>query len=295
MRLLAAAVVGWTAAAVAAVAVGARLPLPRIGRGGHAGGPGRLAAATAWLQQAGLGITPAQFAGACSSLGVIAFTLVAAVVGPVLAIVPAIVAACGPYLFYARRRAQRLAAIQRAWPDALRDLVGAVAAGLSIHQGLVDLATRGPEPVRDALARYPSLSRAIGVRGALEVVRAELADPVSDRVIEVLVLAAERGGAIVRTILAELAAAITADVRLLETLDTEILESRINARAVVTLPWIVLLLLNVAHGPFRAFYRSAPGLVVVVIGAVLSAMGSAWIARLGRIPTEPRVFVGGTT
>ena len=106
----------------------------------------------------------------------------------------------------------------------------------------------------------------------------------SDRVIEVLVLAVERGGAIVRTILEELAVAIGADVKLLEALDTEVLESRINAGAVVALPWFVLLVLNLSHGPFRAFYRTPAGLVVVLAGGLLTLVGSAWIARLGRFP-----------
>ena len=125
--------------------------------------------------------------------------------------------------------------------------------------------------------------------------RAELADPVSDRVIEVLVLAAERGGAIVRTILERSRAPRSRPTSsLLEALDTEVLESRINARAVVALPWFVLLVLNLSHGPFRAFYRTPAGFVVVLVGAVGDAwLGSMWIARLGRLPSEPRVFDGG--
>ncbi|HEY1740454.1 MAG TPA: type II secretion system F family protein [Acidimicrobiia bacterium] len=290
MSLLAAVAIGWTCAAIAALAVGARLPLPRVRparptRGGIDG-------ARTWLQQAGLGVAPLQFAGASALLGLIALAVGGALVGPAIALVPAGGAACVPTLYYGRRRALRLAAIQRAWPDALRDLVAAVAAGLSIHQGLVELADRGPEPVRDALARYPSLSRAVGTPSALEIARAELADPVSDRVMEVLVLAVERGGAIVRTILEELAVAIAADVKLLEALDTEVLESRINARAVVALPWFVLLVLNLSHGPFRAFYQTPTGLVVVLVGGLLTILGSAWIARLGRLPAEPRVFAG---
>ncbi len=292
MRVGAAVAVGWTCAAAVALAAGVRLPLPRVRvsrspsarprTGGHA-----------WLQQAGLGVTPAQFAGASLLAGLAAFVVLGALVGPVLASVPAAMATLAPRSYYGRRRTRRLAVVQRAWPDALRDLVAATAAGLSIHQGLVELAERGPEPVRAALVRYPSLGRAMGTRGALEIVRAELADPVSDRVIEVLVLASERGGGIVRTILEELAAAIAADAKLLDALDTDILESRLNARAVVALPWFVLLVLDLAHGPFRDFYRTPAGLVVVVVGAVMSAAGSAWIARLGRLPTEPRLFAGG--
>jgi tight adherence protein B len=294
MSLLAALVLGWTAAAIAALALGVRPPLPRGGRAPSRHG-GRQAPITVWLQQAGLAVTPVQFVAASSAAGAAVFVVSAALVGPYLALVPAGAAVCAPRVYYGRRRTQRLARIQRAWPDALRDLVGAVAAGLSLHQALVQLADHGPEPVRLALARYPSLARAVGSGAALEIVRADLADPVSDRVIEVLVLATDRGGGIVRAILADLAAAISADIKLLDALDTEILESRINARAVVALPWFVLFVLNLSRGPFRAFYRTPPGLVVVLVGAVASIVGSALIARLGHVPTERRVFDGTAT
>jgi hypothetical protein len=52
--------------------------------------------------------------------------------------------------------------------------------------------------------------------------------------------------------------------------------------------------LNLGNGPFRAFYRSTGGFVTVAVGAVMSVVGSLLIARLGRLPEEPRVL-GGTT
>ncbi len=294
MRLAAAAAVAWACAGVAALVLGLRVPWPKRfgGGGGIRDGGGARVRRVAWLQQAGLTVLPAQFAAASAAVGATVFVCGDVLFGPYVAAMPAVAAVCAPRAYYSRRRAQRLAVMQRAWPDGLRDLVSAVAAGMSIHQGLMELAAHGPEPLQQALVRYPSLSRAVGVTPALEIMRAELADPVSDRVIEVLVLASERGGSIVRAILSDLATAISADIKLLEALDTEILESRINARAVVVLPWFVLLVMNLSHGPFRAFYRSAAGLVVIVVGAVLSACGSALIARLGRTPNEQRVFDG---
>ncbi len=46
---------------------------------------------------------------------------------------------------------------------------------------------------------------------------------------------------------------------------------KINARAVLVMPWLVLVALTLRDGPFRAFYRSPAGLVVVLVGALLSA------------------------
>jgi len=93
----------------------------------------------------------------------------------------------------------------------------------------------------------------------LEIVKAELADPTSDRVLEVLVLAQERGGAIVTSILDDLITATTRDVKLLDEIDSQALEMKINARAVLVLPWLVLVALTVRGGAFRDFYESPGG------------------------------------
>ena len=97
----------------------------------------------------------------------------------------------------------------------------------------------------------------------------ELADPTSDRILEVLILAHERGGAIVRTILEDLVDATTKDLKLLEELETEGLEMRINARVVVVLPWLVLVALTARPGAFRDFYQSGGGVVTLLLGAGL--------------------------
>jgi tight adherence protein B len=144
--------------------------------------------------------------------------------------------------------------------------------------------------LRVAFARFPELARVLGTGPALEIVKAELADPTSDRVVEVLLLAHERGGSIVRSILEDLVDATTRDVKLLDELETEGLEMRINARAVVVLPWLVLVALTVRPGPFRDFYRSRGGVVTLVVAVVLTALGVFALGRLGREPAEERVF-----
>jgi tight adherence protein B len=184
--------------------------------------------------------------------------------------------------------------VQAAWPDGLRDLLASIAAGHSLGQAVGALAVTGPPALREAFARYPQLARVLGTGPALLVVKEELADPTSDRILEVLVLAHERGGGIVRSILEDLVRATTKDLKLLDQLETESLEMRINARAVVVLPWLVLVFLTMGDGPFRDFYRSGPGLATLLAGAAMSAVGLLVLGRLGRRDEEARVF-GGVT
>jgi Flp pilus assembly protein TadB len=109
-------------------------------------------------------------------------------------------------------------------------------------------------------------------------------------VLEVLILAQERGGAIVRDILDDLVDATTRDLKLLDELETEGLEMRINAKAVVVLPWLVLVALTARAGAFRDFYKSSGGVLTLVIAGILTGIGVAVLGRLGRDPIEPRIF-----
>jgi tight adherence protein B len=247
-----------------------------------------------WLAQAGVGLSPARFWLGSASVGLVAFVACTAVTGTALvAVVPAVAVASLPRAYYSRRRAERLQAVQASWPDGLRDLVASITAGRALNGALVEMARSGPVPLQHAFARFESNARMLGVVPALELVREELADPTSDRVIEVLVLASERGGQVVREILEDLVVATTKDLKLRDEIETDGLEMRINARAVLVLPWFVLVALTVRGGAFREFYATGSGLVVVLAGAMLSAVGYVWISHLGRAQEERRVLGGG--
>ena len=254
---------------------------------------GRRSGLARWLHEAGVPLTPARFVCGCAGAGIVALLVLTALTGSLLvAIVPAIALALVPRAYFARRRRVRMREVQAAWPDGLRDLAASIAAGHSLTQAVTKLAEHGPAPLRVAFDRFPGLARVLGTGPALEVVKEELADPTSDRVLEVLVLAQERGGGIVRQILDDLVQATTRDLKLLDALETEGLEMRINSRAVVILPWIVLVALTARPGPFRAFYRSSGGAVTLVLAAVLTIIGVLVLGRLGREPMETRVLAG---
>jgi tight adherence protein B len=180
--------------------------------------------------------------------------------------------------------------VQAAWPDGLRDIVASIAAGCSLTQAITNLAAAGPAALKVAFAQFPQLARVLGTGPALELLKEDLADATSDRVLEVLILAQERGGAIVREILDDLITATTRDLKLLEELETEGLEMRINARAVMILPWLVLIVLTARPGAFRDFYGSPGGVVTLLLAGALTMVGVAVLGRLGREPVEARPF-----
>lgn len=251
----------------------------------------RAARAQTWLLQAGVRLSPVQFVASSATVAVAAFLLGAAITGvPALAVLPALGAGAAPWAWSARERDRRLSAIRDAWPDGLRHLVAAIGAGRSLSQAVATLATSGPEPLRQAFTDFPARARAVGFAAAAESIRDALADPATDRVVEVLVVAHAEGGRIVTEVLADLADALTSERRALADLRTQALEGKLNARAVFALPWIVLAALTASEGPFRAFYTTTAGAVVLGVGAALSLLGLGLVVWLGRLPEEPRVL-----
>lgn len=266
---------------------------PELRIGSVRGRRGQVSARQLWLLQAGVRMTPLRFWAGSAAVGVAAFALVVMVTGSaVVASVPGVLMALLPRAFYARRRLERLREVQEAWPDGIHDLIAGISAGKSLVQALGDLARRGPEPLRRAFARFPFLAQALGAGPALEVVREELADPTSDRVIEVLILAKEQGGPVLIEILRDLARATAEDLKALEEIRTAQLEQKINAWAVSVMPWLVLVILTARPGHFREFYRSAAGGLVIVIGGLVTLFGLWLLMRLGREPIEERVLGG---
>lgn len=292
MKVLAAFAIGTCCALLAAALLGT-MPRPRS-RPGRRRLAARREQANTWLQQAGVGLGVLAFWVGSAFAGLIAMLIVSALTGSVfVSVVPGIAVALVPRAYFGRRRVARLREVHAAWPDGLRDLVSSIAAGHSLTQAVTSLSVTGPLPMREAFARFPQLARVLGTGPALELLQEDLADPTSDRVLEVLILAQERGGAIVRDILDDLVEATTRDLKLLDELETEGLEMRINAKAVVVLPWLVLVALTARPGAFRDFYQSAGGVLTLGIAGILTAIGVIVLGRLGREPIETRIFARG--
>lgn len=247
-----------------------------------------------WLIQAGSELTPRQFVLGSFAAGIGAFLLLALVTQSVLiALIPAIAVGLLPRASYARERQKRIVEIQQAWPDGIRDILAHVSSGATLARALESLAADGPGSLRLAFARFPLQARMFGVVPALEIVKEELADPTSDKVIEVLILAHEYGGDLVQEVLRDLIDAITDDLRVLEEIRTAGLEQRIEGFLVVVVPWAVLVFLATVPADYRDFYRTSTGQVVVVIGAVWSLVGLLVMRLIARDRGEDRVLGGG--
>ena len=302
MSVLAAIFAGCCAWALARLVAGERvLPGPRgaeRGRGATSGRrrAGRIVPFQVWLSQAGAAVTPRQFVAVSAGVALAVFIVLFAISRTaVVAALPAGAASAVPYAYWSSQRRKLAAARSAAWPDALRYLVGVLGAGLAtLHEALEELSRSGPEPLRPPMARYARLAGRVGDRAALEAVRAELADPISDPVLLAFAGAIEEGTGTVLRVLSDLGSQITADLQLAEKVRTLQTQSRAATWGCFALPYVVLFVLCTTNSAYRQYFSQPVGLFVVFAGAAVSLAGLAVSRRLVRpVATTRRVFAEG--
>jgi tight adherence protein B len=262
---------------------------PARGHGERSRGDGRVARL---LQEAGFAHAPAArpgvIAAVVASLGAAIAWLVTAI--PAVALVAAAAGAVAPFSWL-RARGRRLRRSRRAlWSDVCDLLISAVRAGMSLPDSVAALAVSGPPALRPAFAGFADDMAASGHfdSSALRL-KAALADPVADRIIETLRMARHVGGTELTSVLRALSASVRADATLRA--EVEARQSWVRGAAVVGVvaPWIVLGLLAL-RPEGAAAYATGAGAVVVLVGALVSVFAYRLTLRLGRLPEPGRWF-----
>ena len=244
------------------------------------------------LARAGVSeVSPRSLAGLCTAAFVLAGLVMAAISG-VLAIglVFGLLAATLPIAVLRGRALRRLREHAELWPDAVDNLASAVRAGLSLPESLVQLGERGPEGLRDPFVQFDRDYQATGrFDESLDLLKARLADPVGDRVIEALRIARDVGGGDLGRMLRSLSNFLRDDLRTRGELESRQSWTVNGARLAVVAPWAVLLAMSFQRDVV-ARYASTAGAVVLTVGAVLCVVAYRLMLWIGRLPTERRVL-----
>jgi tight adherence protein B len=186
-----------------------------------------------------------------------------------------------------RRRQHELAEV---WPEAVDNLSSAVRAGMSLPEALIQLGHRGPEPLRGPFLAFAVDYQVTGrFAESLDRLKARLADPVGDRVVESLRIAREVGGGELGGLLRNLSGFLREDARTRSELESRQSWTVNGARLAVSAPWLVLLLLCFQREVITR-YASAAGVVVLATGAALCLLAYRSMVRIGRLPVERRVL-----
>jgi tight adherence protein B len=247
---------------------------------------------TAWLARAGLErVPPAVFVIVSIAGGAAAAGVVVSIV-PVVAVALAagVVAALLPSTVVTSRGRNRRRLLRSAWPDLVDHLVSAVRSGQSLADAVGSLSEVGPHEIRAAFREFTTTVDATGTLGpALDDLKARLADPVADRIVETLRMSREVGGTELPTVLRALAAALREDAAVraeVEARQTWVVNA---ARLGVASPWLVLLLLG-SRPEAAAAYNSLAGLTLLGVGFAVTVVAYRLMVALGRLPEERRWF-----
>jgi tight adherence protein B len=244
------------------------------------------------LARAGLDeVSPRSLLGLCVGAFVLATFVMLAVSGvAAIGLVFGLLAALLPTAVLRGRAMRRLREHAELWPDAVDNLASAVRAGLSLPESLVQLGERGPEGLRTPFIRFGRDYRATGrFDESLDLLKARLADPVGDRVVEALRIARDVGGGDLGRMLRSLSGFLRDDLRTRSELESRQSWTVNGARLAVAAPWAVLLAMSFQRDVV-ARYASPVGVAVLVAGAVLCVMAYRLMLWIGRLPTARRVL-----
>jgi tight adherence protein B len=244
------------------------------------------------LASAGVeGVTPGAFIGVCVLTGVTGFVLMFVVSGawPV-GVVFGLMAGGMPVALLRSRARKRLAEFRELWPDVVDNIASAVRAGLSLSEALAQVGERGPLPLREPFRRFGADYASTGrFADSLDRLKARLADPVGDRVVEALRIAREVGGGDLGRLLRSLSTFLRDDARTRSELESRQSWSVNGARVAVAAPWLVLALLSF-QGDVIQRYNSPMGALIIAIGAAVCVVAYRLMLRIGRLPEPERVL-----
>lgn len=231
-----------------------------------------------------VGAAVAWIVGAVVAFGLLGTVMPAVAIGILCSAVPARIDQS--------RREREIRERTDRWPDLVAHMRSSVGAGMTLPDAFVDAADRiGADYTRYAGVVRHEVTFGGGFDVALSQLRAELEDPIADRVLATLGIAQRTGGHRVGDVLESLGGSVADELRLRKAHDAALTEQRWTATVALIAPW-GLLALSIATNPqAAAAFDTAEGVVVVVGGLVATGLGWVLARRASRLSEAPRLFV----
>ncbi len=248
---------------------------------------------TRLLASAGLAdVSATGFALVCATSGLVTTLVIQAVSGTApVAVVFGAIGAYLPVVIVTGRARRRQREFAEVWPEAVDNLASGVRAGMSLPDALSALSVRGPEPLRDSFDAFALDYQVTGRFGeSLDRLKARLADPVGDRVVEGLRIAREVGGGELGRLLRNLSGYLRDEARTRSELEARQAWAVTGARLAVAAPWIVLLFMSFQSEVITR-YRSPTGVLILAFGAAACLVAYRLMMRIGRLPIERRILL----
>jgi tight adherence protein B len=242
------------------------------------------------LDEAGFGHLHAGTVAGVLLLSASALGVIVAAVIPIAVL--GVLAACASlglgYGFVRRQRNARHHRLRMAWPGVIDHIRAGIRSGSDVVGSVRALPQSLPTDIAlptEAFRRDTDAGMAAD--GALGEWGRRLADPVGDRIVEVLRMAHEVGGTDLPDVLNALQRSVRHDIAVRE--DATAKQSWIRSAAVlaVSAPWVVLVVIG-SRGETVSAYQTLEGTGVLITGALVSAVAFRMMHSIGSLPTQRR-------
>ncbi len=254
--------------------------------------PPRLGVFRDRLAQAGLGSVSLPLFGVVSAIVGLAIGAVVFAFVPVIALAAAsaVAATALPTLIVNSRARKRRKLSRMLWPDVVDHLVSGVRSGLSLPDSVSSLAATGPAITRAEFASFEQDYAATGnFQLCLDRLKARLADPTADRLLETLRMAREVGGSELPAVLRSLAAYLRQESAIRGEVEARQSWVMNAAKLGAAAPWVVLVLLSTRPEAASA-YNTPSGVALIVGGLLVTVIAYRLMVALARLPEERRWF-----
>ena len=189
-----------------------------------------------------------------------------------------------------RTNSKRYEAMNMAWPEVIDHLITGIQSGLSINESLAGLANRGPEILRPIFRDFSlAMSKSGDFSAALKKLKSDCGQPGSDQIFESISISRDLGGSELLSILRTVGTFLRQDLALRREIEVKHGWIKNSAHLSAAAPWVLLLLLSTQPATAQAFSTTS-GAMVLAFGVAMTAVAYIWMAKLGQLPTVPRVF-----
>ena len=214
--------------------------------------------------------------------------VVAIVPIPVLSVLSSAAMVLAGFAYLRQQREARFHRLQQAWPGVIDHLRAGIRSGSDVTTALMALPYTLPSEITRPVAEFrANIRRGYDTDTALGELATVLANPVGDRVCEVLRMAHELGGTDLPSVLLQLQQSVRSDIAVRE--GARAAQSWIRSAALLALgaPWVVLLVIGTREQTLEA-YQGLEGTVILVVGAIVSVVAYCMMKSIGALPVASR-------
>jgi tight adherence protein B len=186
----------------------------------------------------------------------------------------------------------RKIAINRAqsWPEVLDLLIASLQSGASISESLSNLATVGPQSIRKEFDKFSkSLIAGEKFEVAINDLKEEFADPITDQLFETLYFATKFGSKNTIKVLREISEYVSADLALRAEINTRFGWIKNSANLAALAPWLLFIILRSQENA-RIAYLQPTGQLLMIFGVIATLLAYLWMSRIAKLPKAKRLF-----